>query len=307
MRLRNMGEGVGSRGLAACHGHPGHPDRGDRMGKPVIFTDLDGTLLDCVTYSFEPALPALRLIGEMDIPIVFCSSKTRDEIECCRRNLGNGHPFITENGGGIVIPAGYFDPRIFPVHTTIVRENECLVIRLGASYPALRRAIRELRSEGFRITGFGDMSVAEVAELTKLPRDQARLAKRRDYDEPFLFDGNEVETIKFEKAVRAKGFSLTRGSFFHLLGDSDKGKAVALLIGFFRQKYGEISSIAVGDGPNDIPMLELVDHPILVRKPDGNHDSRVDIPRLIRAEGIGPEGWNSALLGLLSGLEPVRK
>ena len=277
------------------------------MGKPVVFTDLDGTLLDCATYSFEPALPALRLIGEMDVPIVFCSSKTRDEIECCRRKLGNGHPFITENGGGIVIPAGYFDPRIFPGNIMVVRENDSLAIRLGAPYPAIRRAIRELRNEGFRVAGFGDMSVADVAELTMLPHDQARLAKKRDFDEPFLFDGSEAETIKLEKAVRAKGFSLTSGRFFHLLGDSDKGKAVALLIGLFRQKYGEITSIAVGDSPNDIPMLERVDYPILVRKPGGSHDSRVDIPRLFRAEGIGPEGWNSALLGLLSGLASVHK
>jgi mannosyl-3-phosphoglycerate phosphatase family protein len=274
------------------------------MGKPVIFTDLDGTLLDSSTYSFEPALPALRLIGELDIPIVFCSSKTRDEIECFRGKLGNRHPFITENGGGIVIPSRYFNARIFPRELTVVREKECLTLRLGASYPELRRAIVELRSEGFRITGFGDMSVADVAELTNLSPGQARLAKKRDFDEPFLFDGDQADIIGLTTAVRSKGFNLTRGRFFHLLGDSDKGKAVAFLIDLYREKYGTIHSIAVGDGLNDIPMLEQVNHPILVRRPDNSHAPDIDIPKLIKAEGIGPLGWNSALLDLLSTLEP---
>jgi mannosyl-3-phosphoglycerate phosphatase len=69
--------------------------------KLVIFSDLDGTLLDRDTYSFEPARPALRLIKERDIPLVLSSSKTRAEIELHRRRLENHHPFTSENGGGV--------------------------------------------------------------------------------------------------------------------------------------------------------------------------------------------------------------
>jgi mannosyl-3-phosphoglycerate phosphatase len=55
--------------------------------KLVIFTDLDGTLLDRNTYSFEPALPALHLIRQKDIPLILTSSKTRAEIEFCQAQL----------------------------------------------------------------------------------------------------------------------------------------------------------------------------------------------------------------------------
>jgi HAD superfamily hydrolase (TIGR01484 family) len=78
------------------------------MKKLIIFTDLDGTLLDYSTYSFEPALPALQLLKERDIPFIICSSKTKKEIEYYRKKIGNNHPFISENGGGIFIPKGYF-------------------------------------------------------------------------------------------------------------------------------------------------------------------------------------------------------
>jgi HAD superfamily hydrolase (TIGR01484 family) len=73
----------------------------------IVFTDLDGTLLD-ESYSFAAAQPALRKTAELDIPLVLCSSKTRREIEHYRKKLGNSHPFISENGGGIFIPEGYF-------------------------------------------------------------------------------------------------------------------------------------------------------------------------------------------------------
>lgn len=82
------------------------------MARIIIITDLDGTLLHPKTYSFEKAMPALRLIKEMGIPLVFCSSKTRTEVEVWRQRLENSHPFISENGGGIFIPDGYFKPQI---------------------------------------------------------------------------------------------------------------------------------------------------------------------------------------------------
>lgn len=74
----------------------------------VVFTDLDGTLLDHATYRFDAALPALRLLKARQIPLVVCSSKTASEIEALRNRLRLSHPFISENGGAIFVPRGYF-------------------------------------------------------------------------------------------------------------------------------------------------------------------------------------------------------
>jgi len=73
----------------------------------LVFTDLDGTLLDSDTYSYKSALPALKLIKNKKIPLIFCSSKTKSEIEMYRKRIGNDDPFISENGGGIFIPKDY--------------------------------------------------------------------------------------------------------------------------------------------------------------------------------------------------------
>lgn len=269
------------------------------MKQPVIFTDLDGTLLDHATYSFGPALPALRIIRERGIPLVICTSKTRGEIERYRRKLDNSHPFISENGGGIFVPTGYFAPLPLPSGVCSDSSGDYAVIRLGALYPALRRALAELKSEGFAITGFGDMTVAEVAGITGLTMEEAALATEREFDEPFIFEGDDESAEMLEGAVRAKGFHLTMGRFFHIMGDSDKGKAFDIIAGLYRKKLGGICTIALGDSPNDIPMLAKADCAVLVKKPGGEYDRRIDLPNLVRADGIGPAGWNTALHAIL--------
>ena len=149
------------------------------------------------------------------------------------------------------------------------------------------------------MTGFGDMTAGEVAEATGLALGQAEMAKKRDFDEPFFFSGSRDKLAVLEREIEAKGLSMTRGKFFHILGKSDKGKAVGIVTDLYGRKFGDVITIGLGDSPNDFPMLEHVDYPVLVKKTDGSWDAGMRMEKLIRAEGIGPVGWNSALLDLL--------
>ncbi|OPY69908.1 MAG: Glucosyl-3-phosphoglycerate/mannosyl-3-phosphoglycerate phosphatase [Syntrophorhabdus sp. PtaU1.Bin002] len=273
------------------------------MTKPVIFSDLDGTLLD-ERYSFRAAEGALALIEERGIPLVICSSKTRAEIELYRRKLNNQHPFIAENGGGVFVPRGYFAADTVPSEFTLVADADYQVIRLGTEYAQLRRAMEELRGEGFEVKGFGDMSAEVVSQLTGLSPEEATASKERDFDEPFLFQGDRAQLPLLYRAIRKKGFRYTEGRFFHILGESDKGKAVTLLSALYRAKHGEIVTIGIGDSPNDIPMLKSVNYPIIVKHPDGTFDPRIHLGWVIKADGVGPEGWNKAILQLIKGLAP---
>jgi mannosyl-3-phosphoglycerate phosphatase family protein len=274
------------------------------MKKIVIFTDLDGTLLDDSTYSFDAALPALGMAMREDVPVVICSSKTRGEIESYREMLGNTDPFVSENGGGIFIPKDYFgktpDKTSFPDNAAgqiEIEENDSYyTIRLGASYAELRRAVEALRKQGFDIRGFGDMTTEEIALLTGLCTDETLMAQERDFDEPFIFKGDEQQLAG---AIGALGFSCTRGKFFHILGDNDKGKAIRILAALYRKKYGEIFTAALGDNPNDLPMLMAADYPVVVQKPGGYYEPSIDLPGLIKADGVGPAGWNREVLKLL--------
>ena len=271
------------------------------MKRPVIFTDLDGTLLDSGTYSFSAALPALMELKKRDIPLVICSSKTRVEIEHWRAKLGNGHPFISENGGGIFIPKGYFDG-YFDTGITAVESGDYQVIALGAEYSKLREAVTALKTR-FKIRGFGDMTIEELMKLANMGGREAEMAKEREFDEPFISDGTADELSKLLSEIEAMGFRHTQGRFFHIMGDSDKGKAVRILKGLYRKKYGEITTVALGDSPNDIEMLQSVNYPVVVMRPDVTHDSRIEVPNLVKANGVGPKGWNIAVMEFLGKLQ----
>jgi mannosyl-3-phosphoglycerate phosphatase len=281
------------------------------MKKLIVFTDLDGTLLDHYTYSFEAALSALNLLKERNIPLVICSSKTRKEIEYYRKKLDNRYPFISENGGGIFIPKGYlkfevqnsYNPSSPPFSKGglggFSEENDYQVIKLGAQYNELIKAIDALRKEGFDVRGFGDMTIYEVAEISGISIEEAEMAKERYFDEPFIYSGEIQELPLLLKSIKEKGYNYTQGRFYHILGNSDKGKAVYILTELYERKFGEIITVGIGDSPNDIPMLERVDYPIIVMKQDGSYDSKINVLNLIRAEGIGPKGWNSAVIKLI--------
>jgi mannosyl-3-phosphoglycerate phosphatase len=269
--------------------------------QPVIFTDLDGTLLDFHTYAFAAALPALELIKNKNIPLIICSSKTRAEIEQWKKRIDNPHPFVSENGGGIFIPHAYFPADdLQSVWPQIETANGYTVLVLGTSYAILRDTLEELRKDGFAVKGFGDMNAAEVAQITELSLEDAELAKRREFDEPFVFSGEATRIESLVVAIAAKGLRCVAGGrLLHVTGNNDKGKAVEIITQLYRKKCGEIITVALGDSPNDFRMLAHVDYPILVRNHRGEHDPRLTLPNLIKADGIGPEGWGKAVINFI--------
>ncbi|MFH1651947.1 MAG: mannosyl-3-phosphoglycerate phosphatase [Chloroflexota bacterium] len=261
------------------------------MVQLIIFTDLDGTLLDLKTYSYQAALPALDYLREKGVPVVFCSSKTRAEQEYYRRKLRVNAPFIVENGGAVVIPERYFT-REFPYQRA---ENSYRIIVLGVPYAEIRRKLAEIRTaSGVNFRSWGDMTDAEVAEITGLDIGMARLARRREYSET-LFLENGAGVAELSAAVSKAGLYLTPGSRFHTVtGAHDKGTAVKALTALFGESRGPVTTVGIGDGPNDGPMLTDVDIPLLVQRPDGRW-SDVTVSDLQRIDGIGPEGWTKAV------------
>jgi mannosyl-3-phosphoglycerate phosphatase family protein len=266
------------------------------MKKFIIFTDLDGTLLHPRTYSFNEALPALELIRKRDIPLVLCSSKTRAEIEVYQRRLSNRHPFISENGGGIFIPQEYFQ---FPVDGET--QAGYRLVSFGRPYQELRTVLADLREQlSIAVTGFGDLSVHEIAAITGLSTWEAALAKMRDFDEPFIFGDGGARKDAFLQAIEARGYRWTKGKFYHIIGENDKGRAVTFLKRLYYKQYGELRTIGLGDNLNDLPLLRVVDHAVLVQNESGNYSEEISLPNIIKADGIGPEGWNRAIRRLLA-------
>ncbi len=255
--------------------------------RTVVFTDLDGTLLSYEDYSFTAADEALKKLREHDIPLVFCTSKTRKEIEFWRKQLDNHDPFISENGGGIFIPKDYFD-------YTIEYDSEFeeyYVIKLGEDISYLKQGIRELK-ETYALASFIDMTPREIREDTGLDLKQAALAKQREFDIPIKLQDESKKPAILEE-IKNRGLQyMVGGRFIHLTGDNDKGKAVKILTGLYEKQYGTVLTFGLGDSHNDFSMLDVVDNAYLVKRRNGTYATE----KYNKADGVGPEGWNQVVL-----------
>jgi len=265
--------------------------------KVVIFSDLDGTLLDRVTYSFSPAEPALHLLRLKNIPLILTSSKTRVEIEIYRKKLENDHPFISENGGGVFVPKGYF-PFQFPYDREL---EEYFVLELGTFYLLIIEVLNSIKKEtGIPIKGFSDLTEDELTSLCGLSLKEAEFAKKREYDEPFIVGGGkrEVEIVKGKIKEKEMNY-VWGGRFHHILGKNDKGKAVEILKELYENEFFSISTIGIGDSLNDLPMLLAVDHPVFFKEKEGI-SPEIPFKNLKRFERTGPQAWNEAVLSVVN-------
>ena len=258
----------------------------------IIFTDLDGTLLDHDSYSVDGARHALERIRRQGIPLVFTTSKTRAEVEELLAALSLSQPFIVENGGGLFFPSDFPSLDL----SALEPSGPYRALRFGMPYSFIRRFV-EIHGPACGVRGFGDMEAEEVAALTGLSLSQANLAKKREFTEPFVCDGC---FDAFRILARSGGLSVTRGGrFYHLMGSGqDKGLAVRETVKIWRGGQGPVVTIGLGDSPNDESLLANVDVPVLVPKPDGSF-ADLQVENLRRAPAPGSVGWGAVVMDLL--------
>ncbi len=266
----------------------------------LIFTDLDGTLLDHDTYSFHEAREALDCLKQKNIPLILCSSKTRAEMEGLRKEINNTDPFIVENGGAVFIP----EDILAPIISNFKEMDHYRVIELGESYPNLLISFQAIKAEtGIKAKGFSEMTIAQIARYTGLEPEKAALAMQREYSEPFILPdvSSQNQCLLWEEAVQKRNLQIVKGGrFYHLIGPNDKGKAVQLLKLLYHSPTGPSPvSIGMGDSPNDFPMLEKVDIPVLIKKKTGEFATWPGPAPVQYSQEAGPKGWNTFILNLL--------
>lgn len=266
----------------------------------LVATDLDGCLLDETSYSYDEARPALAALAERRIPLILASSKTRAEMEPLAGALGLASPLIVENGGALLLPEGHLPQ---PPRGAELRAGFWSIV-LGARRPDLVRALAEVaRDLRIQIRSFSSLGLAELTALTGLPAPAAHLAQQREYDEPFLLEDEGMGPAVAE-AARGRGLRVTRGGrFWHITGEADKGRALRVLLGLYEAEGRPLSTVGLGDSANDLPLLQAVDRPIVVPRPEGQVDGELmsSLPGAERAPAPGPSGWNAAVLAVLDG------
>ncbi|WP_346799098.1 HAD-IIB family hydrolase [Halomonas sp. Bachu 37] len=258
----------------------------------LVLTDLDGSLLDHDSYDFSPAKPWLARLKEWGVPVIPVTSKTRAEMLPLREALGlTATPFIAENGAVIGLPPSWCHARLDRPGSG---RDGMVIKHTGVDIGFIHARLDVWRQRlGVAFTRMDELSLDEVKELTGLDDEGARLACLREGSEPLIWQDSDEALARFRHSLEGDGLRLTRGGrFWHVIGvATDKGNATEWLIGRFSALRGKHPlSIGLGDGPNDIPMLEAVDQAVVIR---GCHQLDVEpsAQGLYRTRQRGPLGW----------------
>jgi mannosyl-3-phosphoglycerate phosphatase family protein len=267
------------------------------MKKIVLFTDLDGTLIDHHTYSPSVAQRVLKKLVQKDVPVVFCSSKTFAEQLYLQKKLGLNHPFIIENGSAIAIPKGYFPG--LTENTVEVSAHHELIVLAKKNVSHIENALTHI-NKYFKSNLFGYAQIDDqlISSITGLKGNAVKRAKNRLFTESLLSGYPSWEALKM---LDSFGLRALQGGRFYTVQDKivDKGKAVKYVADLFQFYWQESPlTIGIGDSPNDESFLKMVDQPYLVQKHDRTWaDIKAD--KIKRINAVGPNGFIELITHLL--------
>lgn len=265
----------------------------------LIFTDLDGSLLDHDSYSFEPAKNLLDDLKLASIPLIPITSKTFAEVESLRIKLNNQHPFIVENGAAIAIPINYFSS----MPKGCYEKSGFWIIANTQSRQHWNKLLKDNAAdfEG-EFETFSSIvqskGIKGIQEITGLNQDQAELSNQRDFSEPIHWLSSEQRKQAFiEKLTAAGGTLLQGGRFLALGGKIDKGSALLQLTELYQKflSLSEVHTLAIGDSGNDISMLEAASSAIIIRSKTHSAPILTRNKNLQISNAFGPEGWTETV------------
>jgi mannosyl-3-phosphoglycerate phosphatase family protein len=235
------------------------------------------------------------------VPLILVTSRTRAGIEPLRRKLQHGHPFITESGGGLFIPDGYFDRHL----AGAVRQGRYFCVAFGRPCADAVAASEELAAEsGASIVGYSQMTAREIARNTGESVHLAELARQREFSERFFFAGASEAIIgKFEREARERGWDAVRGEpFWELRSGNDEGRALRHLMRLLRDSlHTRLRAVAIGSRARDLPLLSAADQALVLPLRGLQFEAVLSsgLPQSIPGEASGPVGWNQAVLKAL--------
>lgn len=249
----------------------------------LIFTDLDGSLMEHETYSVEPAKRALAEIQRRSISLILNSSKTAAEIKAIQQTHGLEGPFICENGAALY---GFNDEPV----------------SFGSPCAEWLPWVHELReAKQFNFAGFSDWSPAEIADLTGLNLAQATQAKQRQYSEPILWkDSGGAKTEFLESLTEHELKVLEGGRFLSIQSHFNKSDGMKWVTARLYSETIPVITVALGDSPNDAAMLDSADIAVIIKSAKSEQIFCPNAGKTIRTNKPGPAGWNDAILEIFS-------
>ena len=261
----------------------------------LVFTDLDGTLFSFRNQEFKSIESFISHLNSKGVQLIPNSSKCFSEILPLMKELQLKTPFIAENGAVIYIPNDYLEKK--PIEAK--EDGNYWVIKLGTEKEIINNKIKHSNFKEFlKYSLFlKNMTQLQQSYYTGMKLGSLEGGLLKEYGEPFIWMGNKEKLKEFKYILNEEGLSIIAGArLLHLTGLNSKGDAMMKLVEELKlQGLKDIATIACGDSPNDISMLELADYAVVIRLPDQKNMALSRTNNISNSKNIAPGGWKEAL------------
>lgn len=247
----------------------------------IIFTDLDGSLLNHSSFKFDEIKNYIRDCLKKGIKIIPNTSKTALEIEDFINKLNYKVPFISENGSTI--------------HNLNIYNSDLPgQIKLARSKDEIQGIInknfgnKQLSSCNF----LDDMKTSEQSKVLGLSNINLQTALKRKNTVLLDFKGSEIEKKNLKSFCKELGLSFNEGSRVVSIGDKvDKASAMKKVLDLLSnlEEFKNIYTIGVGDSLNDLEMLNNVQFPCLIK--NKNNKNLIINENYTISSVEAPHGW----------------
>jgi mannosyl-3-phosphoglycerate phosphatase len=172
-----------------------------RPSTAVVYCAID-SLISAQAKELTGFSTFLEALTEAGIPCVWCTSRTRIQLDTAIRKFGHGHPFVAEGGCGVYIPEDYF--HLKPT-TRTMRLGRFTCIPVATLLPAASKELEEIAEEtGISVVPLSALSPRELSQNVGLPQKDAELLRQRDFDELFFFAGASDKDVQVFAEAAAK-------------------------------------------------------------------------------------------------------
>ena len=244
----------------------------------LIFTDLDGSLLDKKKFHFTKAKKYIRELISKDVLIIPNTSKTENEIKLFLKELNLKLPFISENGSEI--HNINLIKKKFPKRITLARTKKII-------YKIFEKNTDKTILD--KCDFIYKMSKRNQTKVLGLKGKKLQASLKRKFTFPFIFRGSLAQKNSLLSNSNKLGISIQEGGRVMNLGDKvNKGLALRKVIKILKNnKKNNLSTIAVGDNANDLSMLKTSNYPCII----SNKSIKINNRNKIFTNRPAPMGW----------------
>ena len=243
---------------------------------------INADIFDDDAESLEKAALALMPIKEAEIPVLWYSQRTYQEMIWLCSELAIHQPFIIENGSALYVPNHYLGLDLKDFST--IDEHQCL------TFGTTKATIENITDKLAKITGVNldnDInSPLDLADVWDIELYEAERFMARSFSQIVVKTKELSINDMFKQLLQQQGLQLIENKDTYFIGNFDVATPVNHWLDILKSQFTDLQVFALSNVATDKPILAEADEAFLLKNGEEWQPVLLDNLNLINASLI---------------------